>query len=66
MTANERLVRRAEMAARLGVSTTTLDNMVKRRDIAPSIKVSTRVVGWAESTLLEILKARSEACTHST
>lgn len=58
MNTNERLVRRAEMASRLGVSTTTLDNMVRRGDLQPSIRVSTRVVGWPESVLTEILGAK--------
>lgn len=55
---HERLVRRAEMASRLGVSTTTLDNMVRRGDLQPSVKVSTRVVGWPESVLLKKLRER--------
>lgn len=63
MNTNERLVRRAEMASRLGVSTTTLDNMVRRGDLQPSIRVSTRVVGWPESLLLDLLKAREIACS---
>lgn len=62
MNTNERLVRRAEMASRLGVSTTTLDNMVRRGDLQPAVKVSTRVVGWPESVLLSMLQAREAVC----
>lgn len=61
MNLNERLVRRAEMASRLGVSASTLDNMVRRGDLQPSIRVSTRVVGWPESVLLSMLQAREAA-----
>lgn len=62
MSTSERLVRRAEMAARLGVSTSTLDNLVRRGAIPPAMRVSTRVVGWPESELLSVLKTKEAAC----
>lgn len=62
MSTSDRLVRRAEMAARLGVSTSTLDNLVRRGAIQPAVRVSTRVVGWPESVLISMLKTTEPAC----
>ncbi|MGE4335641.1 MAG: helix-turn-helix transcriptional regulator [Pigmentiphaga sp.] len=56
----ERLVRRAEAAGMLSVSTMTLDRMVKDGRMPQPIRLSPRVVGWREQTLLSLLKEREE------
>lgn len=56
----ERLVRRAEAAGMLSVSVMTLDRMTKDGRVPQPIRLSPRVVGWREQTLLSLLKEREE------
>ncbi|KAB1078397.1 helix-turn-helix transcriptional regulator [Methylobacterium soli] len=60
---NDRLIRRAEAAAFLSVGTSTLDRMIADGRLPRPLKISTRIVGWRESTLQAVLNLReAQAC----
>tara|TARA_R110000868_G_scaffold306734_3_gene568107 strand:- start:34165 stop:34377 length:213 start_codon:yes stop_codon:yes gene_type:complete len=56
-----RIVRPIELAELLSVSTVTLWRMEKRGQLPPRRQISSRIVGWLESELVEWLKTRPNA-----
>lgn len=55
---NLKIVRPAELAESLSVSTVTLWRMQKRGELPPKRQISSGVVGWLYSDLEEWLKER--------
>jgi len=51
------ILRRAELAARLGVSTVTLWRM--RDELPPQIQISKGIVGWRQSDIAAWLETRA-------
>jgi prophage regulatory protein len=55
-----KLIRRREVAARLGVSLATLDRLTARGDLPRAVQISPRRVGYFEHQIDEWLRARAE------
>jgi predicted DNA-binding transcriptional regulator AlpA len=55
------IIRPAELAKILSVSTATLWRMERRNELPPRKQISRRVVGWVESDLIQWLKERPNA-----
>lgn len=59
---NDRILRPAQAAAKLGMkSRSPLYALVRAGRLPPPIKLSSRVVGWRESTLNEFIDACERA-----
>ncbi|WP_032688864.1 AlpA family phage regulatory protein [Pseudomonas syringae] len=60
---NDRLIRRAEAASFLAIGVSTLDRMIADGRLPEPVRLSTRVVGWRESTLKQlIIEKEAAAC----
>lgn len=58
------IIRRIECAARLGVSLSTLDRLVKQERIAKPARIGARSVGWPESYLDSLIAGTTNTDTH--
>lgn len=57
----ESILRRPEVLSRIGVSQSTLDNMVKAGTFPKQIQLSPRAVGWYASQIAEWMENRAKA-----
>lgn len=55
------IVRPADLAEILSVSTVTIWRMEKRGDLPPRKKYSSKCVGWPEKTIQEWMESRPDA-----
>ena len=53
-----------DLAARLGISPTTIWRMCKRGEFPAPIQLSPGAVGWSEATILSWLDSREAAADH--
>lgn len=58
------IIRRIECAARLGVSLSTLDRLVKQERIAKPVRIGARASGWPESYLDSLIAGTTNTDTH--
>jgi prophage regulatory protein len=61
MIENNKLLRPAQLAAKLGINTTTLWRWRKNDQIPAPIKLSNRLIGWRESTIEEWLSDKENS-----
>ena len=59
-----RIIRRAQVAERLGVSLSTLDRLVKQDRICKPARIGARAVGWPESYLDSLIAGTTNTDTH--
>lgn len=55
----DQMLRPVEVAARLGISRSTLYELVKRKMLKPASPIGLRAVGWRESEIAAYLESRA-------
>ena len=58
---SQRILRNSAVRERIGVSNTTLYELIKKKEFNAPIRLSPRCVGWLESDVNEYLQRRIKA-----